>query len=85
MITLFSINFNQGAVLMRENIAKELMNTLAALGEPLNNAVELIEQIEDEEERKKFRKGIGGVIARIYTELEFYIIRQYPNLDPDKK
>lgn len=70
---------------MQEKIAKELMDTLAALDEPLNKAAELIEQIGDEEERKKFRKGLGGVMAGIYTELELLVIKQYPNLDPDKK
>ena len=70
---------------MQKELAKELMDTLSALGEPLNKAAELIEQINDEEERKKFRKGLGGIMAGIYTELELLIIQQYPDLDPDKR
>jgi hypothetical protein len=70
---------------MQKDLAKELMDTLSALDEPLNKAAELIEQIDDEEERKKFRKGLGSIMAGVYTELELLIIQQYPNLDPDKR
>jgi hypothetical protein len=70
---------------MKRNVAIPLMDLLTALGEPLNRAAQLIEQIEDEEERKTFREGIGGIMAHIFTDLEFPIIRQYPELDPDKE
>ena len=70
---------------MKRDIANQLMELLSDLGEPLNRAAQLIEQIEEEEERKKFREGIAGVMAHIYTDLEFPIIRQFPELDPDKE
>jgi hypothetical protein len=70
---------------MQEKTAKELMDTLSALDEPLNKAAELIEQINDEEERKKFRKSLGNIMAGIYTDLELLITQQYPDLNPDKR
>ena len=69
---------------MKEDLAEQLIDTLSSLGKPLNKAAELIEQINDEEERKTFRRGIGGIMASIYTDLERLIIKQYPKLDPDK-
>jgi hypothetical protein len=69
---------------MDKNIAKELMDIFSALGTPLYKAAELIEQLNDEDERKGFRRGISGIMASIYTDLELPIIRQFPDLDPDK-
>jgi hypothetical protein len=69
---------------MDKNIAKELMDIFSALGTPLNKAAELIEQINDEDERKGFRRGIAGIMASTDTDLELPIIRQFPDLDPDK-
>ena len=69
---------------MEKNIAKLLMDSLLVLDEPLNRATELTDQINDEEERKRFRKGIGEIGGRVYTDLMVPIIRQYPDLDPEK-
>jgi hypothetical protein len=70
---------------MKKDIAIQLIEKLFASDKPLNAAAEVIEKIEDEEEKKKFRRGILEIMGRMYTDLELPILRQFPDLDPDKK
>jgi hypothetical protein len=69
---------------MDKQLATTLMEILLGLGQPLNDAVELIEQIPEEAEKLKFKRGIAEIMGRLWTDLEFEIVRQYPELDPDK-
>ena len=69
---------------MKKNIAKLIMEILLSLDKPLNTVTELTDQIEDEKERKILRKGIGEIGGIIYTDLMIPIIRQYPELDPER-
>lgn len=69
---------------MEKNIAEQLIKKFLDTDEPLNAAVKITEQIKNEEERIKFRRGVAEIMGRIYTDLELPIIRQYPELDPDK-
>ncbi len=69
---------------MDRAIGERLMERLLALTAPLNDAVALIEQIGDERQRLELRRGIGEVMGRVYTDLMVPIIREYPDLDPDK-
>jgi len=61
------------------------MKELLAMGQPLNSAAQLIDQIASEDERRQFRRGLGEVMNQIYIDLMRPIIRQYPDLDPDKE
>ena len=74
-----------GFNIMEKNIAKQIMNRLSMLNKPFNEVAEMIEKIEDIEERKQFRRGIGDIMARVYTNLEMPIILSYPELDPDNR
>lgn len=69
---------------MDKKIALKLMDSLTKIETPLNNAAKIIESIEDVEEKKKFRKNIGEIMGRLYTDLQRPIIQQYKELDPDK-
>jgi hypothetical protein len=66
-------------------VAEQLMELLLALDGPLNRATELTEKITDLEERKVVRRGIGEITARAYTDLIRPIVRQFPDLDPEKR
>jgi signal recognition particle GTPase len=66
------------------NVAELLMKRLVALDVDLNGAMEVIEQISDDEELKRFRREIADLVAAIYTNLMVPVLRQYPELDPDK-
>jgi hypothetical protein len=69
---------------MNRDLAKLLIKKLLSLGKPLNSIAETIERITDEAERATLRKGIAEVMARVYTDLELPIIKQHPDLDPDR-
>ena len=69
---------------MDKQLAEQLMKKLHSLSVPFNDAAELIEQIPDEDEKKRFRRGLGELMGRAYTDLMIPILRQYPDLDPDK-
>ena len=70
---------------MERKIAERLMNEMLALGRHLDQAGELTKQMVDAEERVAFRKGIGEVVGSVYTEVMIPLIRQYPDLDPDRE
>lgn len=70
---------------MDRSIAEQLMKSLLELDAPLNRATELTEKIADPEERKAVRRGIGELTLRAYTDLIRPIVRQYPDLDPEKR
>lgn len=69
---------------MDRAIAEQLMQKYLELSEPLNLATELTDKIENKEERSLIRRGIGSVMVNIYVDLMRPIIRQYPDLDPDR-
>jgi hypothetical protein len=69
---------------MDRSIAEELMQALLALDGPLNRATELTGKIADADERKAVRRVIAEVTARVYTDVIRPIVRQYPDLDPQK-
>ena len=70
---------------MKKDFAQQLMSEIALLDIRLNQIAHLIEQIEDENERKVYRRAIITVIGDVYTELMVPTLRQYPELDPDKE
>ena len=69
---------------MDRAIAEQLMQKYLELSEPLNLATDLTDRIENKEEKELIRRGIGTVMAKIYIDLMRPIIRQYPDLDPDR-
>jgi hypothetical protein len=69
---------------MEKDVAERLMHLLRSVEEPLNEAAALIEQISDAEEKRELRRGIGEIMGRTFTDVVTSIIRQYPELDPDK-
>ncbi len=60
------------------------MVSLERFGEVLNGLAAEIEKIKDIEEKKKYRRGVGELMGRSYTDIMLPIIREYPELDPDK-
>jgi hypothetical protein len=58
-----------------------LLKTRPAINELLDST----EQIEDEAERLALRRRIAEVMHVLAYDLVMHIVRQYPDLDPDKK
>ena len=69
---------------MQKETAKLLMECLLSFDAPLNKMTELINTLDTEEEIKEFRKAIGKIGLKIYSDLMMPIIRQHPELDPEK-
>jgi hypothetical protein len=69
---------------MERRVAELLMAQFLQLDGPLNSATQITDQIANDTERKQFRRGIGELMSRVYAELMLPIVREYPDLDPDK-
>ncbi|MFZ6801488.1 hypothetical protein [Undibacterium sp. Di24W] len=69
---------------MDKILASKLMNDLLSLNEHLNKIAHQIEAIKVEEEKLQFRRGISNLMGGVYGDLMRPIIREFPELDPDK-
>lgn len=63
--------------------AEILMGYLRALDEPLNGATEITMSLEDADEAAEIRRKLAKIITSTY-EAMLPIIREYPDLNPDK-
>jgi len=61
-----------------------MIELLLSLDVPLNEASALTETMADTEERRAVRRALGEITARAYTDLIRPIVRQFPDLDPEK-
>ncbi len=69
---------------MDKEIARKLIEFAIALDKPLNDATALTGQISDTDERKAVRRAIAEITGTAYSELIRPILRQYPDLDPER-
>ncbi len=69
---------------MDRDVADLLMKRLVALNKPVNDVMEAIEQISDLNEKRRFRREIGEIVAVTYTNLTMPVAKQYPDLCPSK-
>jgi len=70
---------------MERDTATVLMDALLRLGPSFGELTNITYQIEDEAERKFIRRQIASAIHSLGYEIVMHIVRQYPDLDPDKK
>ena len=69
---------------MERDVAEKLMAEYARL-EAIYGRVEAhLREIEDESERKDLLRGFAEVAGGHFTDLLLPVMRQYPDLDPDK-
>jgi hypothetical protein len=69
---------------MNKDRAKKILNEIKDMDSSFGKLSELVHGISDESERKLYAKRLGDILGRIYTDLMVPIIREYPDLDPDK-
>jgi len=67
---------------MERQLAERLLEKLNQLYAPFGDAVELVEQISDLDEKKRFQGALAEVMGRVQTDLMIPIHNQYPDLDP---
>jgi hypothetical protein len=64
--------------------AEKLMQHYLAAGAALNEATSLIDTLADAEEQRRLRRPLGEVMESIYLELMRPIIKEHPEVDPDR-
>jgi len=69
---------------MDKQTAAELVRAVRLFEEPVNLATELTNRIENEEERKKYRRYIAEIAALVTIDLLGDIVSEHPELDPYK-
>jgi hypothetical protein len=75
--------FNLGGRLEKQT-AEALMKSLGELSSSMNTVAADIERVEVVEQKLHLRKGIADMMGALYADLMRPIIREYPELDPDK-
>lgn len=69
---------------MEKETAIKLMSVYKELGESLNQATQIISTVEDTKEQEDLRHPIGNLMGLVWTDLMSPIVKEYPDLDPDK-
>jgi hypothetical protein len=69
---------------MRRDVAVALMQAINAATPHVDRVFDLTKEIEDSDERLVLRKRLSEVIHILGYDLVMHIVRQYPDLDPDK-
>jgi hypothetical protein len=69
---------------MQKTLASQILESALALGKELNKVDALISRIEDGREKKEFVDALGDILGTLTARIVFRIIREYPELDPDK-
>ena len=64
--------------------AEKLMAIYAKIGEALNEADPLLRAL-PEAERTPHLRAVGGVMSGLWHDLQWPIVREHPELDPDKE
>lgn len=69
---------------MDRDTAEKLMAIYARLGAVLNEADPLLRPL-PEEERLPYLRALGGMMGDLWIDLQWPIVREHPELDPDKE
>jgi hypothetical protein len=69
---------------MDRDVAEKLMRHYLAAGAALNEATSVIGTLADAEEQRRLRRPLGEVMESIYLELMRPIIKEHPEVDPDR-
>ena len=69
---------------MEKTLALQIMDAIQAAETQVNTLESLLEKIVDNDERQAFRRHLADVMIG-YIDIQMAIVRQYPDLDPDRK
>ena len=69
---------------MEKTLALQVMDAIRAAETHVNTLESLSIKITDDQERKAFRRHLAEVMIG-YIDIQMSIVRQYPDLDPDRK
>jgi hypothetical protein len=71
-------------IAMDKDMASRMLKTVVALEARLGELDILVSQLNDEKERDDYVRALGDVIGTISEKFVRRIVRQYPELDPDR-
>jgi hypothetical protein len=69
---------------LNKTIAEELINRMLEVGTAMNAVAAQIEQVDIDDQKITLRRGIADIMGLLYTDLMLPVIREHPELDPDK-
>ena len=69
---------------MEKTLALQVMDAIRAAETHVNTLEALSVKITDEQERKAFPRHLADVMIG-YIDIQMSIVRQYPDLDPERK
>lgn len=67
-----------------KTVAENLMRKSLDLGASMNAVAAQVEQVDVEEQKLSLRRSIANLMGMLYTDIMIPVIREYPDLDPDK-
>lgn len=70
---------------MERDLAERMMAAVQSLGSGLKKAALITEAMQDQAEAKLLSRHLGSVMADPLYEIFMHVVRQYPDLDPDKQ
>jgi len=65
-------------------LAARLIEASVALDAPIGKLFDLVAEIADPDEKAAFNQAIGDLMGLVFGRLMVPVLRQYPDLDPDK-
>lgn len=68
---------------MKREIAEPIIKAMKAVDFAINQLDPAVRAIEDEAERKKMLRFIGGVIHDFHVQITLPVIKHHPDLHPD--
>ena len=69
---------------MERGTAVQLLSEIEAMAPQFDAITSLTSEIDDEGERKEIRKTLAQAMQLLAYDLVMRVVRQYPDLDPDK-
>jgi hypothetical protein len=70
---------------MEKDMAARIVKAAVALDAPIGELDGLISELGDHEEKAEYGRALGDTIGIIAEHFVFRIVRQYPELDPDRQ
>ncbi|MDF2117558.1 hypothetical protein PY365_18405 [Roseiarcaceae bacterium H3SJ34-1] len=68
---------------MNKQIATQIIACAVAMDEPIGNMHALIEQMEEDEVKERFKKAVGDLMGILFLNIVRPIETLYPDLNPD--
>jgi len=69
---------------MEKLSASKIIESVLQLSDPLNGIGDQLQALPEGAERDALLRALGSVMAELYTGLIRPMVRQYPDLDPDR-